>query len=103
MDPQPTPLSPMDSPFLKNALAAFVTGFAGRPTVLAGAGSMEIGLIASFEEMVISNEIHSIMRRAIEGFEVNDDTLGADAIARVGIGGNYLQDEHTFKYLRSAC
>lgn len=86
---------------LEECLGAFITGLAGRPTILAGAGSMEIGLIASFEEMVISNEIHSIIRRAVEGFEVNDDTLGADAIARVGIGGNFLQDEHTFKYLRS--
>lgn len=86
---------------LEECVGAFITGLAGRPTILAGAGSMEIGLIASFEEMVISNEIHSIVRRAVEGFEVNDDTLGADAIARVGIGGNYLQDEHTFKYLRS--
>ena len=85
---------------LEECVGAFITGFAGRPTVLAGAGSMEIGLIASFEEMVISNEIHSMIRRAIEGFEVSDETLGADAIARVGIGGNFLQDEHTFKYLR---
>lgn len=86
---------------LEECIGAFVTGFAGRPAVLCGAGSMEIGLIASFEEMVISNEIFSIVRRAIKGFEVSDDILGLDAIARVGIGGNFLQDEHTFKYLRN--
>ncbi len=51
--------------------------------------------------MVISNEILGVVRRMIEGFEVDDDTLGYDAITRVGIGGNYLQDDHTFKYLRA--
>ena len=86
---------------LDECIGAFVTGFVGRPSVLCGAGSLEIGLIASFEEMVISNEIHGAIRRIIEGFEVDEDTLGFDAITRVGVGGNYLQDEHTFKYLRS--
>ena len=85
----------------EECIAAFVTGFAGRPSVLCGAGSMEIGLIANFVEAVISNEIFKVVRRVIEGFEVTDETMGADAIARVGIGGNYLQDDHTFKYLRS--
>ena len=32
--------------------------------------------------------------------KVNEETLAADAIARVGIGGNYLMDEHTLKHLR---
>lgn len=86
---------------LDECIGAFVTGFAGRPSVLCGAGSLEIGLIASFEEMVISNEIHGAIRRIIEGFDVDEETLGFDAITRVGIGGNYLQDEHTFKYLRA--
>jgi len=86
---------------LEECIGAFVTGFVGRPSVLCGAGSMEIGLIASFEQAVISNEIFKVIRRVIEGFEVTDETLGADAISRVGIGGNYLQDDHTFKYLRT--
>jgi trimethylamine--corrinoid protein Co-methyltransferase len=80
---------------------AYITAFAGRPTVLCGAGALEIGMTVSFEEMVMSNELFGIVRRALEGFEINDGTLAADAIARVGIGGNYLMDEHTMKYLRS--
>jgi trimethylamine--corrinoid protein Co-methyltransferase len=86
---------------LDECIGAFVTGFAGRPAVLVGAGGLEIGLIESHEEMVISNEILGAVRRIIEGFEVDDDTLGYDAITRVGIGGNFLQDDHTFKYLRA--
>ncbi|MFH2038760.1 MAG: trimethylamine methyltransferase family protein [Chloroflexota bacterium] len=37
----------------------------------------------------------------LEGYEVSDEMLGADAIARVGIGGNYLRDEHTIRHQRS--
>jgi trimethylamine--corrinoid protein Co-methyltransferase len=86
---------------LDECIGAFVTGFVGRPAVLTGAGGLEIGLIASHEEMVISNEILGAVRTIIKGFEVDDDTLGYDAITRVGIGGNFLEDDHTFKYLRA--
>jgi trimethylamine--corrinoid protein Co-methyltransferase len=86
---------------LDECIAAFVTGFVGRPSLLTGGGGLDMGLIANLEELVISNEIVGAVRRVIEGFEVSEDTLGYDAITRVGIGGNYLQDEHTFKYLRS--
>jgi trimethylamine--corrinoid protein Co-methyltransferase len=82
-------------------VGAYVTGFAGRPSVLCGAASLGIGMTASFEEAVISNELHSVVRTVVDGFEVTDETLGADAISRVGIGGNYLTDPHTMKYLRS--
>ncbi|MBW2366316.1 MAG: trimethylamine methyltransferase family protein [Deltaproteobacteria bacterium] len=85
---------------LEECLGAFVTGFAGRPTALAGAGSLNIGLIISFVEMVITNEIFSAGHRIIEGFEVNDETLALDAIKRVGIGGNFLMDDHTLKHVR---
>ncbi|MFH2040874.1 MAG: trimethylamine methyltransferase family protein, partial [Chloroflexota bacterium] len=80
---------------------AFITAFAGRPNILCGAGGLELGLVGSFTQLVLDNEIHSVVRRALEGFEVSDEMLGADAIARVGIGGNYLRDEHTIRHLRS--
>jgi len=40
------------------------------------------------------------MERFLRGFEVNEETLAADVIERVGIGGNFLQDEHTVKNYR---
>jgi len=81
-------------------LAVFVTGMAGRPTILCGGGVLGLGLIASHIETVITNEIFSAGHRIIEGFEVNDETLGLDAIKRVGIGGNFLMDEHTVRHVR---
>jgi len=86
---------------LEDTVAGFVTGLAGRPSVLCGAGALELGLVASFEELVISDEIFGIVRQILDGFEVTDETLGADAIARVGAKGDYLKDPQTLQFLRT--
>jgi len=46
------------------------------------------------------DEINRIAFRALEGFEIDDERLAADAITRVGPGGNFVADEHTLKFLR---
>jgi trimethylamine--corrinoid protein Co-methyltransferase len=35
------------------------------------------------------------------GIDINKETLALDVIDRVGPGGHFLTDEHTFKYFRS--
>ena len=77
----------------------FLPAFAGA-NVLAGAGHLEQGLVISFTQLLIDNEIHGLVNRALEGFEVNDDTLAVDAIARSVPVGNFLTDAHTLKHLR---
>ena len=78
----------------------FLSAFAGA-TVLAGAGDLHAALAVSPIQLVIDDEIHGVLNRALEGFETSDDVLGVDAIFRAGVGGNYLVDKHTLKYLRS--
>lgn len=78
---------------------AFTTAFAGT-NIVTGVGTLELGLVASLEQLVMDNDVIGILHRALAGFEVDDDRLGAGAIARVGAGGNFLLDEHTRKYLR---
>jgi trimethylamine--corrinoid protein Co-methyltransferase len=62
---------------------------------------MELGIATSFEQLVISNEIFSVIRRVIDGFVIDDETLAKDVIAQVGVGGNYLGEQHTLDHLRS--
>ena len=57
-------------------------------------------LLASYEQVVIDNEILGAAFRVVQGVEVNDDTIALDVIKEVGIGGNYLAHDHTVKYLR---
>ena len=99
--PATNAVNPEGESVFEECIGAFVTGFAGRPAVLCGAGGMELGIATSFEQLVISNEIYAVFRRILEGFVVNDDTLGMDAIAQAGIGGNYLGEQHTLDHLRS--
>jgi trimethylamine--corrinoid protein Co-methyltransferase len=49
---------------------------------------------------VIDSEVNRTVVRALQGFEVDEGRLALEAIARVGPGGNFVQDEHTLKYLR---
>jgi trimethylamine--corrinoid protein Co-methyltransferase len=40
--------------------------------------------------------------RALQGIDVNKETLALDVIERVGPGGNFLTQKHTVKYCRSS-
>ena len=88
--PATNAVNPEGESVFEECIGAFVTGFAGR-----------LGIATSFEQLVISNEIYAVFRRVLDGFVVNDDTLGMDAIAQAGIGGNYLGEQHTLEHLRS--
>ena len=39
-------------------------------------------------------------KRFIRGIEVTRETLARDVIQKVGPGGNFLQEEHTFRHFR---
>ena len=55
---------------------------------------------ASLHQLVVDNEIISYIKRLLKGFCVDEDTLALEVIKRIGIGGNFLTDEHTLTYLR---
>jgi trimethylamine--corrinoid protein Co-methyltransferase len=63
-------------------------------------GYMDFGLSLSFEHLVICDEIIGRTIATVKKVETNEDYLAFDAIKRVGHGGNYIADEHTFKHLR---
>ena len=50
--------------------------------------------------LVMSNEIIGYVKRFMRGFEISPATLALDVIAKVGPGGGYLSEEHTFKHFR---
>jgi trimethylamine--corrinoid protein Co-methyltransferase len=79
---------------------AYLAAFAGAH-VLSGSGMIQQGLTFSHIQLVIDDEINGTMLRVLEGYLVDDDRLGADALDRVGPGGNFLMDKHTMAFLRS--
>jgi trimethylamine--corrinoid protein Co-methyltransferase len=50
--------------------------------------------------MIIQDEALSYLKRLLASFEVSDDTLALDVIREVGIGGNFLAQPHTAKFMR---
>jgi len=69
--------------------------------ILAGAtgigtiGQIENGTTFSPLQLVIDNEIITYIKRTLQGFEVNKNTIALEVIKEVGIGGSYLSHPHT--------
>jgi trimethylamine--corrinoid protein Co-methyltransferase len=65
------------------------------------AGLMEFDLTASYEKLVIDDEIIGRCFRVLRGFEITEETLAFDLINEVGAGGDFLGEEHTLQYMRT--
>ena len=70
---------------ITTALAAL----AGSNTIY-GSGMLELGMTFSMEQLVIDNDIIAMVKKAMEGIPVSEETLGVDQIKKVGIGNNFL-------------
>jgi len=68
--------------------------------VVYGAGSLEGGMAASFEELVMDDEVCRAVWKAVQGIEVNDETLAVDVINKVGSSGHFLAEKHTLKHFK---
>jgi len=70
--------------------------------VMHGAGWLEGGLTASFEKMVLDAEILQMMSETLRPIEVNEETLGLDAVRDVGPGGHFFGTAHTLARYETA-
>jgi len=69
--------------------------------ILSGAGSIDGGITASYEQLVIDDEIFGMIFRAVKGIEVDEERLAVDVIAEVAReSSNFLQQRHTLKHFR---
>ncbi|MHA1782428.1 MAG: trimethylamine methyltransferase family protein [Promethearchaeota archaeon] len=68
------------------------------------ASSYEATLAAALELTVIDNELIGMVKRAIDGIEVNEETIALDVIEKVSTstirGANFLGEKHTRKYIK---
>ena len=66
-----------------------------------GAGMLDSGLIFSYAQLVIDNDIFKMIRKVMQGMHVDDENLAVDIIKSVGPGGDFLMQDHTMKYMRT--
>jgi len=85
----------------ESAFTSLLCALAGANLTHDAAGLMEFALTACYEKYVIDNEILGMVMRAVEGIEVNDDTLAFDLIKQAGPGGSFITAKHTRRFMRS--
>jgi trimethylamine--corrinoid protein Co-methyltransferase len=57
-------------------------------------------MTASFDKLVIDNEIIGMVMRAVEGIRVDETTLAFDEIQKVGPAGHFVSSRHTRRHMR---
>jgi len=78
-----------------------LVAMAGANFIHDSAGLLEFAMTACYEQYVIDNEINGMVMRALRGVEFSEDTLALDIIKDVGPTGNFFEQSHTVKHLRS--
>lgn len=62
---------------------------------------LELGITFDYAQMVMDNEMARMIKKAVCGIPVSDETLAIDVIKQVGTAGNFISEEHTFKNMRT--
>jgi len=66
-----------------------------------GAGMLDSGVTFDCSQLVIDDEIASMIKYAVGGIPVNDGTLMVEDIATVGARGDFLSMDSTLRLTRS--
>jgi trimethylamine--corrinoid protein Co-methyltransferase len=84
----------------ESAITNLMSALAGANFIHDAAGLMEFALSVCEEKYVVDNEIMGMVMRAVQGIEVNEETLAYDLIKSVGPGGNFISARHTRHHMR---
>ena len=84
----------------EKTLALALPALAGADCITQAGALLDSALSASYEEIVIDEEIVGNVRRIAGPCEVNAETLAIEEILRLPFGGHYLESEHTLRHFR---
>jgi trimethylamine--corrinoid protein Co-methyltransferase len=89
---------------LPDAQAAAESTFSLQSSIFSGAnlvhdcGLLDHGSMVSPACMVLVHEIISMVNQYVRGIQVDEESLAVDVIDRIGPGGHFLTDDHTFDH-----
>lgn len=66
-----------------------------------GLGMLEMGITFDLAQLVLDHEVAGMIKKAVNGIVVNDETLCIDAIKEVGPFKDFLTHDTTYDYMRS--
>lgn len=83
----------------ESALTALLPAQAGADLILYGVGALESALTASYEKVIIDNEVLGMVKRMLRGIEVDEKAMAVDIIHEIGPGGYFLAHRQTLEAL----
>ena len=86
----------------ESAMSLWGAVMGGANLVTHAAGWLEGGLTASYEKLIIDAEMLQMMAEYLQPIEVDDASMGLDAIAAVGPGGHFFGSPHTIERYETA-
>lgn len=78
------------------ALSLFAS-YMSRSDLIHDVGFIESGMMCSYEGIVFGDELISLIKRIGNGILVNDETLAFEVIKSEGVGGFFLDCDHTIE------
>ncbi|MFH1969856.1 MAG: trimethylamine methyltransferase family protein [Verrucomicrobiota bacterium] len=69
--------------------------------LIVNCGMFATGMTCSHEQLVMDEEISAMSKRIAAGILVNDETIAAGLIKKIGPHGEYMTCEHTLKWIHS--
>lgn len=79
-----------------NLLMAGLTG----GNLIHDLGYIGAGMTYSLEMLVLTNETVEMVKKLLNGYEINAETLALNVIEKVNPGGEYISEEHTYNNFR---
>jgi trimethylamine--corrinoid protein Co-methyltransferase len=86
----------------ESALTMLTTVLAGAHWTRVVAGALEYHFTASYEMLVIHDEMFGMVLRIVRGMEINEDTMATALIKSIApLGGHYMAERHTLDHIAS--
>lgn len=69
--------------------------------VIYGLGMLEMGITFDLAQLVLDNEAAGMIKKAVNGIVVNDETFSVDIIREVGPFSDFLTHDTTYEHMRT--
>jgi trimethylamine--corrinoid protein Co-methyltransferase len=78
-----------------------LTVLGANPDLVSGWGLIDSANTLYLPQLIIDNEIASMVRRLLDDVEISPATIMPEAFARVGVGGDFLREKETARRTRA--
>ena len=82
----------------EKTLTALLPALAGA-NIIYGLGMLDLGITYSFAQLIMDNEFIKMIKHAVGGIPVNDETLAVDVIREAAMSNAFLGHAHTLKHM----